>query len=128
VDKKYFTIISIIIFQLILPNLYAEQKKPVIYTGFLTGENYEKLDDGNKAIYLAGVIDGIWLSPLFSQHAQKKIDQVRSHLTNMSIVQITAIVTKYHQENPDKWHYGMHLIVYSALMESYNKNNRGGKK
>jgi hypothetical protein len=46
----------------------------------------------------------------------------------MTDEQVAAILSKYLQDNPSRWHDGLHALMYSAVKEAYDKSRSGGKK
>jgi hypothetical protein len=53
-----------------------------------------KLKPDIQAVYMAGMIDGMYLAPMFD-----------------------AIVTKYVKKRPDEWRAGANVVAYQALRE-----------
>ena len=95
----------------------ANTQEILIKTGFITGNEYLRLPDVNKLHYVMGVVDGIFLAPFFGA-PKDKMDWIEKFLVNMTDSQVTAIINKYLQENPQRWHESMNVIIYSAFREA----------
>ncbi|MCO5398334.1 hypothetical protein [Ralstonia soli] len=91
-----------------------------IHNPFVTGTHYRELPDLMRRAYVMGVIDGMFMSPIFAfrdlareQMLGKCVDAMRA-----TDVQLTAIVDRYLDARPVAWGDGMHLIVFDALAEA----------
>lgn len=91
-----------------------------IHDGFYTGNEYVKLEKRDKTEYVMGLVDGLYLSPMFG--AQKRNLRWVERCTEGKInVELVAIIDQFLQENPERWHEGMHILAYSALAKAFRK-------
>jgi hypothetical protein len=65
------------------------------------------------------------LAPLFGA-PKEKMKWLESYTENMTGTQVAAIISKFLEENPGRWHEGLHVLTFAALREAYNKNHREG--
>ena len=107
--------------------LFADDEPVRIHNGFGTGQDYIKMSESQKRAYAMGAINGMIIAPLFGA-PKDKMRWLESYAENMTDEQVAAILTKYLQDNPGRWHYGLHVLMYSAVKEAYDKSHSGGKK
>ncbi len=107
--------------------LFAADEPVWIHNGFGTGQDYLKMNQSQKSAYAMGAINGMIIAPLFGA-PKDKIGWLESYVENMTDEQVAAILSKYLQNNPGRWHDGLHLLMYSAIKEAYNKSRIEGKK
>ncbi|MFA4901756.1 MAG: hypothetical protein WC600_03320 [Desulfobaccales bacterium] len=91
-----------------------------IHNGFYKGNNYMQLDVEDKAKYCMGLLDGILLSPLFGA-SKSKLSWLESRVDGIANYQLVAIIDKFMQAHPERWHENMHTLAYSALANAYKK-------
>ena len=87
-----------------------------VKTGFITGNDYLAFTDVNKKRYAIGVVDGMFLGPLFGA-PKANIKWLENCVVKMTDSQVAAILNKYLKDNPQRWHEALNIIVYSALRE-----------
>jgi hypothetical protein len=107
---KLFIIMCLLVLS---PRVHAQQA--FIHNGFVTGEQYLRLQEGARLSYVKGLVDGIWLAPLFGG-SERRISQLRTCVEPMSDLQLDAILSKYLNENPGYWHRSVHISMYTALL------------
>ena len=73
--------------------------------------------DVNKKRYAIGVLDGMFLAPLFGA-PKANIKWLENCVVNMTDSQVAAILNKYLIDNPARWHEPLNIIAYSALREA----------
>lgn len=88
-----------------------------IKLGFLTGNSYLSLDEGEKRSYAIGIVDGIFLAPFFGSQ-KSKLRWIESCIVGMTDYQVAAIVEKFLRDNPGRWHEPMHALAYLALKDA----------
>ena len=103
----------IIGFLVLSRGVYAQ---PVwIENGFLTGEQYLRLEQRARNTYVMGLIDGIFLAPLFGG-SEQRTRNLGTCVEGMTNSQLDAILSKYLNENPSRWHEPVHRSMYTALL------------
>jgi Rap1a immunity proteins len=117
---------------LVIPNVTSLQQNKVnpqrdeghwglVRTGYLSAEKYLALKPDTQAVYMAGMIDGMYLAPMFDAPDEDKyLVRIRVCVTDGRITntQIAAIVTKYVKNRPDEWKAGANVVAYQALREA----------
>ncbi len=105
-------------------SVYAQTVTTVtIHKGFLTGEQYLHLTEGDqyhlealtRMYYAMGLIDGIILAPLLGG-SERRTFNLGECLDGMTSTQVDAILSKYLNENPRRWHESAHTSMYAALV------------
>lgn len=121
---------KIIVFSLIFlaaATLSAADESVWIHNGFGTGQDYIKMSESQKRAYAMGAINGMIIAPLLGA-PKDKMGWLEFYVENMTDEQVAAILSKYLQDNPGRWHDGLHSLMYSAVKEAYDKSRSGGKK
>jgi hypothetical protein len=119
-------IVFLLIF-LAAATLFAADEPVLIHNGFGIGQDYIKMSESQKRVYAMGSINGMIIAPLLGA-PKDKIGWLESYVENMTDEQVAAILSKYLQDNPGRWHNGLHVLMYSAVKEAYDKSHSGGKK
>jgi c-di-AMP phosphodiesterase-like protein len=96
-------------------------KEVFIHNGFGTGQDYIKMTSAEKRAYAMGAINGMLLAPMFGA-SKDKMRWMESYVENMTDEQVVAILSKYLEDNPGRWHDGLHILMYSALKEAHDKS------
>ncbi len=99
----------------------AAEQGVLIHNGFGTGQDYIKMSPSQKRVYAMGAVNGILLAPLFGA-PKEKVQWFESYVENMTDVQVAAILAKYLEDNPGRWHDGLHILMYSAIKEAHAKS------
>lgn len=99
----------------------AGAKGVLIHNGFGTGQDYIKMSSSEKRAYAMGSVNGILLAPLFGA-PKEKMQWFELYVENMTDVQVAAILSKYLEHNPGRWHDGLHVLIYSAIKEAHDKS------
>ncbi|MGD0569737.1 MAG: Rap1a/Tai family immunity protein [Candidatus Sulfotelmatobacter sp.] len=93
-----------------------------IKTGFLTAEEFTRMNDQGRHDYAMGVVDGMLLAPLFgaprASNDWQKIGPFGDCITGMSSTQVAAIVSKFVQDHPERWNESMHAVVFTAMTQA----------
>jgi len=122
----YALTISLIFMMCSIQSLYAQDHHQVAdkhvtvtISSFVTGNRYLDMDQSSRIIYVIGVIDGIKLTPSFgiSKGVEKTIKSLDNCFNVMSTGQLEAIVWKYLQDNPSKWHEPMNMLIFKAFID-----------
>ena len=95
----------------------GQQEKRRTYhspVSFCSAEKFLGLDEINRQMYVAGLMDGFYTSAFFgaSDDAVAKLD---SCTQDMDLKQISAIITKYLKDHPEYWHLAVSPQAISAL-------------
>jgi hypothetical protein len=99
----------------------------VIHKGFGTGRDYIEMEQSQKRAYVMGAVNGIFLAPLFGA-TKEKMAWLESSIENMTDMQLVAILSNYLKDNPGRWHEGLHILMYSALIEAFEKSRPDSMK
>lgn len=85
----------------------------------LSGENFLSLPEQEQIIYVAGVIGGYGLAPVFgASDTSPTLQWLSSCVHDKSSRQITAIFRKYLTDHPEKWNQFCAPLMISCLIES----------
>jgi hypothetical protein len=98
-------------------SLIATAQPFSIRNGFLTGEQFLQMPEPQKSAYSMGLINGMLLAPLFGGN-KSELQWFENCIKGMTSTQITAIFTKYLNDNPQEWHNTPHLSLSIALHKS----------
>ena len=101
--------------------IFAADQGVLIHNGFGTGQDYIKMNQSQKRVYAMGSINGILLAPFFGA-SKEKMQWFESYVENMTDEQVAAILSKYLEDNPGRWHDGLHILMYSAIKEAHDKS------
>lgn len=83
---------------------------------YITGQRYLKdYSKREKMAYVTGLVDGMIASELMggTEAQQQRLEQCIKY---MSIEQLEAILTKFLEEYPERWHQPTSVSMYTALM------------
>jgi hypothetical protein len=111
------------------PRLTADQGGEVsrgavmVKNGFRTGHDYRALTGSQQRNYLTGVVDGMFLAPLYGA-PKTRMAWLEACLPGMSDEQVQAIVDSFVTVNPQRWHDSMHTTVYAALLRACERSTR----
>lgn len=89
--------------------------------GFSTGQDYLKMDEAQRRTYAMGAFNGITLASLFGA-PMEKMQWFESYTKGMTDIQIAAIIYKYIQDHPGRWHDGLNILTYSAIYDAYRES------
>jgi hypothetical protein len=110
--------IFLVIFLTAAP-LFAVDEAVLIQNGFGTGQDYLKMTKSQQRAYAMGVVNGILLSPLFGA-PKGEMKWFESYIVGMSDEQVAAILLKYLENNPGRWHDRLNILAYSAIKEAFD--------
>lgn len=117
-------IVLLLILLLASTYVYADNdvvKGPVsIQKGFLTGEDFLKLSETDKASYSMGIIDGYLSAPIFGADG-KYLSWISTCVQGKTNTQLSAILVKYLQDNPGRWENSVQFLMFEALKKSCGK-------
>lgn len=114
-----------ILFCLIAANVFAGNKADdevdfLVPSTFVTGNQWLGMDNNKQVLYVMGVVDGMNIAHAVNNKSknEKEIYFFKCNVVGMTGGQIRAIIKKYMDENPDKWHWPMPVMISSAIDES----------
>lgn len=88
--------------------------------GYVSGNDYMRLQKIPRMNYLQGLFDGFMYSPVMA--TSNKTSAPRMHECTMQMrlntVQFAAIVEKYMNEHPERWGESMNGLGYNALVSA----------
>jgi hypothetical protein len=94
------------------------EERALVSQGFVKAEQYVGFGQPEQGIYAAGLMDGIYLAPMFdAPNRDKYLIALKTCVKDMTSTQVAAIITKYAKAHPEKWHMGTNLVAYQALGE-----------
>lgn len=95
---------------------HAQTRTVTVHDGFITGETYLKWDKSYQDAYVMGIVDGMFLAPLFGA-PERNVTWLEHCLVGMSDTQVAAILAKYLRDHPERWHESVHVPMYSAMKD-----------
>lgn len=113
--------IALMVAQLLLfPLAVSGQDQGVlIKEGFVTGNHYQQLPEVQQHAYLMGLTDGILVSPLLGVSRDEEgltwFERCDAHKNSG---QLQAIVDRFLQDHPERWHEGMGVLFFLAMKEA----------
>ncbi|OFE11365.1 hypothetical protein PHACT_12470 [Pseudohongiella acticola] len=113
----YSASLIILSFYLTTGHAQSDTRTVTVQSGFIDANTYIAYSEEQKAIYVIGLIEGALLAPLFGA-AEVEVQALLECIKPMNNIQVAAIITKYVEENPEKWHQGAHVLGYAALMKA----------
>jgi hypothetical protein len=95
----------------------------IIKPGFLGAESYLKLGSDAQSLYATGILDGMYLAPVFdAPNNDKHLAALQTCTKGMTKSQIAAIAVKFGKANPEKWNEGANILIYQALWTACQMN------
>ena len=117
-------VVLFIVLALISISVYAADNvfrgRISLQTGFLTGEGFLKLSQKEKVSYAMGIVDGFLSAPMFGANA-KYVDWLSECAKGKTNTQVSAILTKYLQDNPGRWDKSVQILMFEALLAECEK-------
>lgn len=89
----------------------------LIKTGFITGTQFRSFSDPDRRSYSMGVLDGMFLSPFFGA-SKEQLRWLETCVTGMNDEQVAALLLKYVNDNPGRWHESMHVLAFAAMQDA----------
>jgi hypothetical protein len=99
----------------------------LVKAGFGTGREYLKMTKAEKWAYAMGAVNGMHNASMFGapENHTKWFDDF---LAGMSNEQVAAIITKFLNDNPERWHEPLNILTYNAIEHAYNKGHSLGER
>lgn len=98
----------------------ANEPAVEIKAGFLTGNAFRTFPQQAKSAYAMGLIDGMFLSPFFGAK-KESLSWLERCATGINDKQIVAILDKYLNDHPGRWHETMHVLGMLAMKDACGK-------
>ena len=92
------------------------RKTIMVNTGYLTGNRFRELTRIEKMYYVMGRHDAMCAASMFGAPDSFVIEVV-SCMKDMDSLQLAAIVEKYLDDHPEKWHLGMNTLIFPAFRD-----------
>jgi len=89
--------------------------------GFLTGNKYRQAPEEIKTGYIMGTVDSIGALSGWGDLTTPHILNINTCTKGMPADQIVAIVDKYLESNPEKWHFDMTSLTLNAIIQACEK-------
>ena len=90
--------------------------KVELHHGYMTGNSYRDMPASGQQGYVVGVIDGMFMAPVFGAKLGVKSWLGQCIESGMRSDQLKAIIDKYLAEHPEIWNEDMAGITYGALL------------
>jgi hypothetical protein len=126
--SRWFPAVMLLSFGVGGPYLFsmgaAQKQKPrILYAppAFYKAEAFVEMNDADRQVYTAGLIDGFFASAFFGA-SDETVANLVSCTKDMDTKQLSAIITKYVKEHPENWHLPVSALAHTAL----NKACPGG--
>ena len=94
----------------------ASQGQVRMHRGTITAQEYLDMPKGAQKAYVMGLMDGLFLAPMFGAPADNKWRlAIQSCVEGKQVSQLMAIIEKYIKERREYWHADAHFEAYNAL-------------
>lgn len=91
----------------------------LIKEGFVTGNHYNQLPEAQRHAYLMGLADGILVSPLLGlSRDDQGLTWFEGCDAHKNSGQLQAIVERFLQQLPERWHQGMGVLFFLAIKDA----------
>lgn len=118
------TTVALLMLVTVASIMHGQQQRSGIVAidpGFFKGEEFLQMPEAQQEGFAAGLVDGIYLAPLFGAPG-KNIESFHRCIVGMSTSQVAAIIQKYLKDHPEKWHQRLSVEAYSALESACRGN------
>jgi len=109
-------VLGAILLALALGPALADTPTPgaVVPNGFYTGNQIRKFPADIRAVYVAGVFDGLLYAPAMGGD-EVLAETLKQCVVGMNPEQVSTSVDKYLAAHPEQWNWPMNVIVISAI-------------
>ena len=87
-----------------------------IKEGYLSNQECRALPAGTLQIYMAGFVDGLFMSPALDA-PKECIRPIEECLIRVTSTQLEAVMRKWLDENPQHWHEMCQWEAYTVIRE-----------
>jgi hypothetical protein len=91
-----------------------------VHNGFGTAQEFLDMSRAEQTSYAMGVVNGMLVTPLLGA-PQKDVAWLGQCVEGMNNYQVAAIIAKHIKENPERWHYGLHIESWWAIKKACGK-------
>lgn len=115
--KKKVVILVLLIMLLFsqVGDLNAQEQELEGLLGFINGNHYLEIPEGDRSGYIVGLVDMFWFMYNFTFPEIYK--DVRAKMKNMTVEQIQKIFEKFLEEHPEGLHAGASSLFHEAMIE-----------
>ena len=85
-----------------------------IHNGFMTGAEFLEQPEGYQRGYAAGFLNGLLISP-FAGGSERCVSHYGQCLESTTDAQLAAVIRRWLNENPERWHEGSHIASWLAI-------------
>ena len=87
-----------------------------LHRGTITTQEYLDMPQGARKVYVMGLMDGLFLAPMFGAPANNKWrTAIQTCVEGKPVSQLMSIIEKYMKAHPEVWHADAHFEAYNAL-------------
>jgi len=88
----------------------------------IRAENFLHWPTAQQTGYAMGFMDGIYISlPVASSKKQNPLTPLANCIAEMTPSQVSAIIEKHIKNHPDRWHWPLNTMAYSAIRDACPK-------
>ena len=92
------------------------RKTIFMLNGFGKAQDFLKYSNETKVGYAMGLLDGIWLAPIFDAPDRgPALAATQACIKGMDNYQVEAIIEKYIKDHPEIWHLALNLEAWNAI-------------
>ena len=84
--------------------------------GYMTNEECRALPAGTLRFYMAGFLNGLFLSPGLGASSEC-IESIYQCFAEVTVTQLEAVMRKWLDENPQRWHETCQSAAYAVVSE-----------
>ena len=96
----------------------ADKPEPIVLIsqGWVTGQYFLSLNEGQKSGMAAGIISGLFMSPLMGGSERgDEIVALHECTHGMSIGQLSGVLEKYVRDHPERWNYPIAVLAVQSM-------------
>jgi hypothetical protein len=116
--KRILVSIVAVLLLLVAPVVGQKQNhKPRIILdppSYFRAERFLELNEPDQMMYTAGLMDGFYASTFFGA-TDETVSNLKSCTEKMDNKQVSAIITKYVKDHPERWHFALSALAHTAL-------------
>jgi hypothetical protein len=83
-------------------------------TSYIKAGKFLELTEVERVAYTMGLLDGFYGSALFDA-TDEAVDRLNSCTKEMDSKQMTAVISKFVTDHPEKWHLPLSMGAYDAI-------------
>ena len=86
--------------------------------GFISGESYLQLSEGERAFYAMGVADGLQGSPLATGRDSPRVLKIGQCIEGKTNTQLAAMTTQYLNDHPGEWDASAYEAIMAVIKQT----------